>query len=67
MITFNVKLQEFSYDTLKSVKSQELTVPSSLAVILPQDYVNYVRVSFIDQLRCKKNYISSKQPNYKPI
>jgi hypothetical protein len=41
-------LQEFSYDTLKSVKSQELTVPPSLSVVLPQDYVNYVRVSRVD-------------------
>ena len=60
-------LQEFSYDTLKSIHSQELNVPASLSVILPQDYVNYVRVSFIDPLRRKKNYIPSKQPNYKPI
>jgi len=41
-------LQEFSYDTLKSVKSQELTIPPSLSVIIPQDYVNYVRMSWID-------------------
>ena len=54
-------LQEFSYDTLKSIHSQELNIPASLSVILPQDYVNYVRVSWIDQLRCKKNYIPSKQ------
>ena len=47
-------LQEFSYDTLKSVHSQELTIPPSLSVILPQDYVNYVRVSFIDQLGVKR-------------
>ena len=47
-------LQEFSYDTLKSVHSQELTVPPSLSVVLPQDYVNYVRVSFIDQLGVKR-------------
>ena len=46
-------LQEFSYDTLKSVHSQELTIPPSLSVVLPQDYVNYVRVSFIDQLGVK--------------
>ena len=43
-------LQEFSYDTLKSIHSQELNIPASLSVILPQDYVNYVRVSWIDQL-----------------
>ena len=47
-------LQEFSYDTLKSVHSQELNIPASLSVILPQDYVNYVRVSFIDQLGVKR-------------
>ncbi len=41
-------LQEFSYDTLKSIKSQELTVPPSLSLILPQDYVNYVKMSRID-------------------
>lgn len=49
-VMFHAKrgLQEFSYDVLKSVKSQELTVPHSLSVILPQDYVNYVKVSWID-------------------
>ena len=41
-------LQEFSYDTLPSVKSQELTIPPSLSVIMPQDYVNYVNLSWID-------------------
>ena len=49
-IMFHAKrgLQEFSYDTLKSIKSQELTIPASLSVIIPQDYVNYVRVSWVD-------------------
>ena len=42
-------LQEFSYDTLKSINSQELTVPANLSIVLPQDYVNYVNVSWIDQ------------------
>lgn len=41
-------LQEFSYDTLRSIKSQELNVPFNLSVPLPQDYVNYVNVSWID-------------------
>tara|TARA_R110002020_G_scaffold238924_2_gene451470 strand:- start:3583 stop:4821 length:1239 start_codon:yes stop_codon:yes gene_type:complete len=55
-IIFHAKrgLQEFSYDTLKSVKSQELNIPPSLSVILPQDYVNYVRVSRIDALGVKR-------------
>ena len=47
-------LQEFSYDTLKSIHSQELTVPASLSLPLPQDYVNYVRVSRIDELGIKR-------------
>ena len=47
-------LQEFSYDTLKSVKSQELTIPESLSLVIPQDYVNYVDLSWIDQLGVKR-------------
>ena len=49
-VLFHAKrgLQEFSYDTLKSNKSQELTVPPSLTVPIPQDYVNYVKFSSID-------------------
>tara|TARA_R110002124_G_scaffold83463_1_gene218483 strand:+ start:629 stop:1786 length:1158 start_codon:yes stop_codon:yes gene_type:complete len=49
-VIFHAKrgLQEFSYDTLKSIKSQELSIPSSLGVPIPQDYVNYVRCSWID-------------------
>ena len=55
-IIFHAKrgLQEFSYDTLKSIKSQELTIPRSLSVIIPQDYVNYVRISSIDKLGVKR-------------
>ncbi len=42
-------LQEFSYDTLKSVKTSELTIPQNLTLPLPQDYVNYVRTSWTDR------------------
>jgi hypothetical protein len=42
-------LQEFSYDTLKSVKTSELTIPQNLTIALPQDYVNYVRTSWTDR------------------
>jgi hypothetical protein len=41
-------LQEFSYDTLKSIRSQELNIPANLSIPLPQDYVNYVNVSWVD-------------------
>lgn len=55
-VLFHTKrgLQEFSYDTLKSIKSQELTIPPSLSVVIPQDYVNYTAVSWIDQLGVKR-------------
>ena len=54
-VLFHAKrgLQEFSYDTLKSIKSQELTIPASLSIIIPQDYVNYVEMSRIDDLGVK--------------
>ena len=50
-VIFHAKraLQEFSYDTLRSKKSQELTVPKNLSVVLPQDYVNYVNIYWVDQ------------------
>jgi len=41
-------LQELSFDTFKSIKSQEITLPPSLKMILPQDYVNYTGVYFTD-------------------
>ena len=41
-------IQEFSYDTFKSTKAQEIEVPPSLTMILPQDYVNYVKMSWKD-------------------
>lgn len=49
-VIFHAKrgLQEFSYDTLKSIKSQELSLPSSLQLPIPQDYVNYTRLSWVD-------------------
>ena len=49
-VIFHTKraLQEFSYDTLRSIKSQELTIPYHLSVPIPQDYVNYVNVSWVD-------------------
>ena len=47
-------LQEFSYDILKSIKSQELTIPPSLSLALPQDYVNYVSMAWIDEFGVKR-------------
>jgi len=54
-IMFHAKrgLQEFSYDTLRSIKSQELTIPPSLSLTIPQDYVNYVKLSWVDKAGVK--------------
>ena len=41
-------LQELSFDTFKSTKSQEIEIPPSLRMILPHDYVNYVKLTFKD-------------------
>lgn len=41
-------LQELSYDVFRSIKSQEIEVPPSLTMSLPQDYVNYVKLVKID-------------------
>tara|TARA_R100001163_G_C5024698_1_gene166541 strand:- start:221 stop:1096 length:876 start_codon:yes stop_codon:yes gene_type:complete len=37
-------IQELSYDVFRSVKSQEIEVPNTLSMMLPQDYVNYVKI-----------------------
>ncbi len=54
-VLFHAKrgLQEFSYDTLKSIHSSEMTIPPTLSVPLPQDYINYVGCSWIDKLGVK--------------
>ena len=41
-------MQELSFDTFKSCKAQEVTVPPSLQTTLPIDYVNYTKVSWVD-------------------
>jgi hypothetical protein len=41
-------LQEFSYDVFRSIKSQEITVPNTLLMKLPRDFVNQVKLSWSD-------------------
>ena len=49
-VVFHAKrgLQEFSFDVFKSTKAYEIEVPSTLAMPLPQDYVNYVKLTWSD-------------------
>jgi hypothetical protein len=41
-------MQELSFDTFKSIKSQEIELPPSNTMILPHDYVNYTKISWSD-------------------
>ena len=49
-VTFHAMraMQELSFDTFKSCKSQEIEVASHLTMPLPRDYVNYVKLSWSD-------------------
>jgi len=63
-------LAELSFDTLKSCKAQEITVPASLQMILPHDYVNYTKISWVDSAGIKHLlYPTSKtsNPTIEPI
>jgi hypothetical protein len=46
-------LAELSFDTFKSHKAMEITVPETLQMILPQDYVNYTKISWVDSAGIK--------------
>ena len=61
-------LAELSFDTLKSCKSQEIEVSASLTMVLPQDYVNYVKLAWSDGSGIEHIiYPTSKTSNPKPI
>ena len=46
-------LAELSFDTFKSFKAQEIAVPATLQMTLPQDYVNYTKISWVDSAGIK--------------
>jgi len=61
-------LQELSFDTFKSCKNQEIEVPANLTIPLPQDYVNYVKLSWSDASGIEHViYPTSKTSNPRPI
>ena len=41
-------MQELSYDTIRCTKDWEVVVPSSLMLIMPLDYINYVKLAWAD-------------------
>ena len=61
-------MQELSYDTTKSEKSQEIEVAPSLQMPLPHDYVNYVKFSWVDDSGVERIiYPANKTSNPLPI
>ena len=57
-------LAELSFDTFKSFKAQEIVVPATLQMTLPQDYVNYTKISWVDSAGIKHlMYPTSKTSN----
>lgn len=49
-VLFHLKrgLQELNYEALKEIKVTELEMSDNLTIPLPHDYVNYVRISWVD-------------------
>ena len=58
-ITFHAirAMQELSYDTLRSAKDWEVVIPSTLVLVMPVDYVNYVKLSWSDSVGTERIYI----------
>jgi hypothetical protein len=50
LVSFHAQrgIQEMSYDVFRSEKSQEIEIPPSLTMILPHDYVNYVKLTWAE-------------------
>ena len=46
-------LQELSFDTFKSIKSQQIDLPPTLVMPLPHDYVSYTKLSCVDSAGIK--------------
>ena len=57
-------IQELSYDVFRSIKSHEIEVPDTLRMILPMDYVNYIKVVRVDDNGIERIlYPTSKSSN----
>jgi hypothetical protein len=61
-------IQELNYDTLPSVKSQEIEIGPTLNFVLPKDYVNYVKITWVDSRGIERIvYPAIKTSNPLPI
>jgi len=61
-------MQELSYDTLKSVKDWEIEIPATLVMVMPVDYINYVKLTWSDGSGIERIiYPTSKTSNPRDI
>ena len=61
-------IQELSYDVFRSVKDQEIEINSTLRMMLPQDYINYVKIVRVDSKGIERIlYPTGKTSNPFPI
>ena len=59
-------MQEFSYDVLRAEKNIEVELnPNTLSVPLPSDYVDYVKMSYLDSQGNETPMYPSRIANYK--
>ena len=69
-ITFHAlrALQELSYDTIRSTKDWEVEVPATLVLVMPLDYVNYIKLGWSDSNGIERIiYPTSKTSNPRNI
>ena len=69
-ITFHAlrALQELSYDTIRSTKDWEVEVPATLVLVMPLDYVNYIKLAWSDSSGIERIiYPTSKTSNPRNI
>ena len=61
-------MQELSYDTARSEKSQEVEVAPNLQMPLPHDYINYIKLTWVDDSGIERIiYPTSKTSNPLPL
>jgi hypothetical protein len=47
-------IQELSFDTFRNAKDWEVVIPSSLMLVMPHDFVNYTKISWVDDAGIKR-------------
>lgn len=64
-VIFHAKrgLQELNYDVAKEIKSLELDLPTNLYLPVPKDFINYVRISWVDEDGKYRPIIKNNQSN----